>query len=839
MATCDDVLSLQDMKDSKKDVTFNAEWTSGKSNGDVDGADIDSAVNPRTGDSVKTIPAIAKEAFENAGVNIVGDFSDAVKVALVNNNDAYTSRDVIGYEVSVWRTNQPLPYTPTGNSPVTGTEASRWLLVDATNAANTANIADNTADIADNTANIASNTANIATNTTKVTALEENQQSGVIVFQTYALLGAYTPSVNEQKGSFKVSNDSDSSLNGYYSWVSGTTYIKDTSLVVNAIDRENTSDAVSGKAVDVADRWAEATANIGVHENLVENSRLDPSIPVTWFRPVSEYLAQSTGIIKSVYNCNESVLLAAGETLGGGNDLYYIQELGEQSGNYFVCSFVITTTLANNFGNNGAKFITRNGVREAAPLSTVIDYIELSPTARRYYMYGQFPVDAGSTFGVYIGTGLGVQAYDQTISYFTATTSPAPFKHFGIGDIVDKTARGGLAANASEIEKISSIIAGSNLYRAEGLPNTTNTNLLQIDFVFELNANYSEGDVHKLTLNYENKNSNVNLVSTRRFYTDSPTSYTGGISVNASTLSVYNGGTQYMEELKAIPSGASSKLYVHYFIESSYTDTDLTSVLDYYNPTVIGSDGKQYKPVNYFIFDANQEDSLAYSEYIGDEVISKEYADATYASKVNKELSVNYLYNKKVVTIGDSMVKGHTLQSNAVWDYLLTQRNGMELVNYGINGTELGFNNGFGLSVLNRYSAMDNDADYVIVFAGTNDAKNNQPIGVQTDSFEGGQETFYGALNDLCTGLITKYPTKKILFITPYLRLPNYQGYVDVINEGCASKGIIVFDNIVAGGVDFTNAAQSTALTFQDNTHLNEAGMDYVSYKYEQALRRL
>jgi hypothetical protein len=81
-------------------------------------------------------------------------------------------------------------------------------------------------------------------------ALKDGQNSGVIVFQTYALLDTYTPINNtEKKGSFKVANDGESYKNGYYSWVSGTVYVKDADLIVNTIDANNTSDAVSGSAV--------------------------------------------------------------------------------------------------------------------------------------------------------------------------------------------------------------------------------------------------------------------------------------------------------------------------------------------------------------------------------------------------------------------------------------------------------------------------------------------------------------------------------------------------------------------------------------------------------------
>jgi len=76
-----------------------------------------------------------------------------------------------------------------------------------------------------------------------------NAEFGLVVFQTYAQLDAHTPLTTERKGSFKVANDSNRALNGYYAWVSGTAYIKDADLVVDTINEENDSIAVSGKAV--------------------------------------------------------------------------------------------------------------------------------------------------------------------------------------------------------------------------------------------------------------------------------------------------------------------------------------------------------------------------------------------------------------------------------------------------------------------------------------------------------------------------------------------------------------------------------------------------------------
>ena len=154
-------------------------------------------------------------------------------------------------------------FIPSATSAVKGKSYSYsgnvWLcLQDTTSTPSTANAAwklsvgeQYVAEITDPIiANVANHESRISSNETDIADLFDGQGSGVIVFQTYALLDAYTPANStEERGSFKVTQDPDSSLNGYYSWVSGTTYTKDADLVVNTIDRNNTSDAVSGSAV--------------------------------------------------------------------------------------------------------------------------------------------------------------------------------------------------------------------------------------------------------------------------------------------------------------------------------------------------------------------------------------------------------------------------------------------------------------------------------------------------------------------------------------------------------------------------------------------------------------
>lgn len=207
-------------------------------------------------------------------------------------------------------------------------------------------------------------------------------------------------------------------------------------------------------------------------------------------------------------------------------------------------------------------------------------------------------------------------------------------------------------------------------------------------------------------------------------------------------------------------------------------------------------------------------------------------------------LTSNYLSGKKIVAIGDSKVQGHSLSDMAIQTWLakLAVRNGMTRVNYGINGTYLSnkqYTSGGNTyeGVVKRYLNMDNDADYILVFAGTNDAHNSiVPMGTDDSTDD---TTFKGALNVLCDGLLTKYPNKKIGFITPYFRNSNYPPYIEAIKTICKKYSIPVFDNSEKGGVCWTNAAQVASITLGDTYHLNELGMERASYAYEAFIRSL
>lgn len=199
----------------------------------------------------------------------------------------------------------------------------------------------------------------------------------------------------------------------------------------------------------------------------------------------------------------------------------------------------------------------------------------------------------------------------------------------------------------------------------------------------------------------------------------------------------------------------------------------------------------------------------------------------------------NRLYGKKIVAIGDSMVAGNGVATEDLWLTKMAKRNNMTYVNYGINGSFLSRKEGLVdkcAGVCDRTASMDADADYIIVYAGTNDAANSIAMGDESST---SKEEFMGALVQTCKQLLTKYPTGKIMFITPYRKYSTFLPYIEAIENICGKYGIPVFNNYKNGGICWQISAQTNLLTQGDNTHLNATGHEFVSYKFEEALRRL
>ncbi len=109
----------------------------------------------------------------------------------------------------------------------------------------------------------------------KVKDLENNQVTGVKSYTNYSDL----PATGEDNVSYKVTNDSDPTKNGFYNW-STNQYNKDADLVVGDIQKENTSEGVSGKAVfdfAIPQEGLVFRKNIANPEDLIKGSYYSPS----------------------------------------------------------------------------------------------------------------------------------------------------------------------------------------------------------------------------------------------------------------------------------------------------------------------------------------------------------------------------------------------------------------------------------------------------------------------------------------------------------------------------------------------------------------------------------
>ncbi len=125
--------------------------------------------------------------------------------------------------------------------------------------------------------------------------------------------------------------------------------------------------------------------------------------------------------------------------------------------------------------------------------------------------------------------------------------------------------------------------------------------------------------------------------------------------------------------------------------------------------------------------------------------------------------------NKTILALGDSFTSMNT--------YLVVLKEltgAKEVINYGVGGTTIAkrkklLGNQFDRDFIGRVSEMQNDADVVLVFGGTNDyGHGDVPIGNNNDESE---DTFCGCVNILVQSLLLKYPMARIVFITPTPRI--------------------------------------------------------------------
>lgn len=129
----------------------------------------------------------------------------------------------------------------------------------------------------------------------------------------------------------------------------------------------------------------------------------------------------------------------------------------------------------------------------------------------------------------------------------------------------------------------------------------------------------------------------------------------------------------------------------------------------------------------------------------------------------------NVLKGKKLVTAGDSYTQAYWDGDYAEYNgknygYYIAQRNGMTFVNSGISGSTMAVTktgSGHNPFVVDRYTAVPEDTDYLILWFGINDAANCN-LGTIDDEVN---NTFYGAWNTVLRYYLTNRPWMKVLII--------------------------------------------------------------------------
>ncbi len=220
------------------------------------------------------------------------------------------------------------------------------------------------------------------------------------------------------------------------------------------------------------------------------------------------------------------------------------------------------------------------------------------------------------------------------------------------------------------------------------------------------------------------------------------------------------------------------------------------------------------------------------------------------------------LLNKKINFLGDSITEGcGTSCEEFTFHQILKKNVGLaEARNYGISGTKYAIQKGTEKypkddyvdvnSFSERFEQMDDDADIVVVFGGTNDfGYGDALLGSFSDR---SPDTFYGACHYLYSGLIKKYIGKTIVIMTPLHRIEelsecgcdkveNYgtlKTYVDIIREVAEYYSLPVLDLFANSGLQpMVEEIRDTYIP--DGLHPNDQGHQVIANKLEMFLKAL
>lgn len=216
----------------------------------------------------------------------------------------------------------------------------------------------------------------------------------------------------------------------------------------------------------------------------------------------------------------------------------------------------------------------------------------------------------------------------------------------------------------------------------------------------------------------------------------------------------------------------------------------------------------------------------------------------TIVGEIDKRISAKVKRFNYVSALGDSITNGLYYDSSVqkttdnTYQKMLADYFGATFQKLGVNSTSISTQSNYESSAnafVNRYTQINENADYIIVAGGTNDWGHNTPMGDITDTTDVG---FYGALDVLINGLISTYPNARIVFVTPFQR--DYVGgdydpctgengegltlddYCAAMKAKCKQYGIQCVDGYSESGLNITATCKTNFMP--DGLHPNPAG---------------
>ena len=210
------------------------------------------------------------------------------------------------------------------------------------------------------------------------------------------------------------------------------------------------------------------------------------------------------------------------------------------------------------------------------------------------------------------------------------------------------------------------------------------------------------------------------------------------------------------------------------------------------------------------------------------------------------------LKGKTINILGDSITYGlGTGDVNFCYPNVFSELTGAKVNNYGVCGTRLAKRRvphetkEFDVDFQIRMKEMDESADAVVVFGGTNDyGHGDAPMGT-VDSRD--PYTFYGACHIIMSYLSERYCGKPIVIMTPLHRAEEdaknelghtLKEYVDIIREVAEIYSIAVLDMYKMSGITPKVPKVREAL-MPDGLHPSKAGARLIAQRLKGFMEAL